>query len=169
MKILTISGSSRPSSSNAKLLEALALEFPQHNIYKYNHIVELPLFRAEADTNPLPESVKAWRKALRESDAVIISTPEYIYNLPAIIKNALEWIASSGELVGLPVLAITFTPHAPRGEKTMQSLLWSLTALDARIVGQLALYQNEVEFDEIGKIKASDSLEMLKEGVSLLL
>ena len=56
-----------------------------------------------------------WRKILQESDAVIISIPEYIHNIPALIKNALEWVTTSGEFLGKKVLPITFTPHEPRG------------------------------------------------------
>jgi chromate reductase len=88
--------------------------------------------------------------------------------MPALIKNALEWVVSSGELVGKPVLAMTFTPKEPRGEKAMQSLTWSLQALDSRVVGQLALYQNEVKI-KAGKIVADvDNLEMLREAIDLL-
>ena len=109
-----------------------------------------------------------WRKQVNESDAVIISIPEYIYNLPAIIKNALEWIATSGEFVGKPVLPITFTPHEPRGEKAMQSLCWSLQALDAQIVVQLPLFQNEISFEKDHSLVQNESVEMLKEAVKLL-
>ncbi len=109
-----------------------------------------------------------WRKTLIASDAVIICTPEYIHNLPALIKNALEWVTSSGELAHKPVLALTFTPHPPRGEKAMQSLLWSLQALNARIVGQLDLYQTEIRFEGKAVVMEEDMLELVKEAVQLL-
>ena len=128
----------------------------------------LLLFRAEDDAHPWGESVLDWRAKLQESDAVIISIPEYIHNLPALIKNALEWITTSDELLGKPVLPITFTPHEPRGEKAMQSLCWSLQALDARIVVELPLFQNEVNFEKAHSLVESESVEMLKEAVKLL-
>jgi chromate reductase len=168
MKILTLSGSTRSTSSNAKLLEGVALLFPQHDFNFYKKLDQLPLFRAEDDAHPWAESVLDWRAKLQESDAVIISIPEYIHNLPALIKNALEWIATSGELLGKPVLPITFTPHEPRGEKAMQSLCWSLQALDAQIVVQLPLFQNEINFEKAHSLVESESVEMLKEAVKLL-
>ena len=113
-------------------------------------------------------TVAEWKKALNHSDAVIICTPEYIHNLPALLKNALEWITKSGELVGKKVLALTFSPNPPRGEKAMQSLIWSLQALDARIVAQLPLYQNEMEFDEEGNLVENMQVEMLREAINLL-
>ncbi|MFK8005459.1 MAG: NADPH-dependent FMN reductase [Saprospiraceae bacterium] len=169
MKILTVSGSTRSTSSNAKLLEGIALLFSQHDFIFYKKLDQLPLFRAEDDAHPWAESVLDWRRELQNCDAVIISIPEYIYNLPALIKNALEWIATSGELVGKPILPITFTPNEPRGEKAMQSLCWSLQALDAQIVVQLPLFQNEIKFNENHSLAENGSMEILKEAVELLI
>lgn len=169
MKILTLSGSTRATSSNTKLLKGVALLFSSHEFLFFKKLDQLPLFRAEDDTSPWTESVREWRKVLQDADAVIISTPEYIHNIPAVIKNALEWITTSGELVGKPILPITFTPHEPRGEKAMQSLCWSLQALDAQIVVQLPLFQNEINFRKDNSLVESEGVEMLKEAVKLLI
>jgi len=167
MKILTISGSSRNDSSNSKLLDALPFLFGEKTFERFA-ISDLPLFRPELEKLKLPQKVKDWRAKVKTADAIIISTPEYIHNLPAQIKNALEWLTTSGELFHKPVLPITFTPHEPRGEKAMQSLLWCLQALDARVVAQLPLYQNEIQFDVDGKIIEDENSEMLKEGILML-
>ena len=88
--------------------------------------------------------------------------------MPALMKNALEWLASSGELAGKAVLPITFTPHPPRGEKAMQSLTWSLQALDTKVVTQLALYQKEIKFNDNGIVADEEVLGILKEAIDLL-
>ena len=168
-KILTISGSTRKNSTNVKLLDAIVVEFPQHDIYRFENLYKLPIFTEIIDSNSYPEIVLAWRNAVETSDAIIISTPEYIHNVPAILKNALEWITASGELFQKKVLPITFLPNAPRGAKAMQSLLWSLKAMDAEVVAQLPLYQNEMVFDEHGKFIQNESVEILKEAVGLLI
>ncbi len=167
MKILSISGSSRKESSNSKLLDALPFLLEGYSFKRYTSIDQLPLFAAELDKHPWPLAVIKWRKAVADTDAIIIATPEYIYNLPALIKNALEWLTSSGELMKKPVLPITFTPNEPRGEKAMQSLLWSLQALDARILGQLPLYQQEIKFDTEGKLIKNEAALMLIEAIQL--
>ena len=167
--ILTISGSARQASTNSKLLASFPTLFPQISFKQYQAVEELPLFRASLDKYPWPNTVLQWRKAVADSAAIIVCTPEYIYNLPALLKNALEWVTSSGELMRKPVLALTFTPNPPRGEKAMQSLLWSLQALDARVVGQLALYQQEIKFGKAGEaIMEEEILEMLQEAISML-
>jgi len=168
VEILCINGSSGTNSTNAKLLDAIPKLFPQQYIYRYQTLEELPLFLAHQDHHPWAPSVLAWRAAVAKSDAVIISTPEYIYNLPALLKNALEWLASSGELLKKPVMPITFLPNAPRGKKAMQSLLWSLQALDARVVTQLSLYQNEIVFNEQGSIEENEGSKLLKAAIKEL-
>ena len=168
-KILIISGSARADSTNAKLLNAIPFLFPKHEFSKFKNLHSLPIFTEIIDQTSYPEIVLEWRTAIEKSDAVIISTPEYIFNLPAIIKNALEWLTASGELVEKKVLPITFMPSAPRGAKAMQSLIWSLQGLNAQIVTQLPLYQDEVGFDKNGKLVDNENLEILKEAIRLLI
>ncbi|MEM6966755.1 MAG: NADPH-dependent FMN reductase [Bacteroidota bacterium] len=168
MSILTISGSSREESANVKLLDALSVLFAAYEFKRYHQINHLPLFSANKDKAPYDESIIKWRTAVSTTDALIICTPEYIHNLPAVLKNALEWLTTSGELMGKPVLPITFTPHEPRGKKAMQSLIWSLQALEARVITQLPMYQNEVTFDDEGKIVQEEIVELLKAAVEIL-
>lgn len=167
MKVLGISGSERPDSANQALLRALPSCFPDWSWSTYP-IHTLPLFTAASDRHPWDTNVLDWRAQVHQAQAVIIITPEYLHNLPAAIKNALEWLTSSGELMGKPVLPITYTPNAPRGENAMKALTWSLQALDARIITSLALYQQQLKVDD-GKITATDeSLEFLLSAVTLL-
>lgn len=168
MKILTISGSARGDSSNTRLLKHLYSLTTSAQFHFTQLPKQLPLFTADRSEDAIPSEVKAWRKELKDSDGVIICIPEYTYNMPAIIKNALEWVTASGELAGKKVLAITFTPHAPRGEKAMQSLLWSLQALDANILASLPLYQTEIAYSDDGELKG-DGAEVLKEAIQLFL
>lgn len=168
MFIHTISGSARPTSSNVQFLEALAASITTHELVHLSIPEELPLFRAGLDQYPWPPAVVAWRAAVAQADALIIATPEYLHNLPALLKNALEWLTSSGELAGKAVLPITLTPHPPRGEKAMQSLTWSLQALNARIVTQLPLYQKDILGLEKGIIEDGEALDILKMAIDLL-
>jgi len=166
MSILTINGSSSIDGANSKLLDSLEFTFPLLSFESCN-ILDLPLFTIALDKNPLPPEVINYRSQVAMADAVIISTPVYIHNIPAVLKSALEWLTTSGELVGKKVLAITYTPHPPRGEKAMSSLLQSLKALDTNVVTSLALYQNEMNLKD-GKIKEGDQLEMLSFAIDLL-
>lgn len=168
MAILTISGSARVDSKNAALLDAFPQFFSSLLFERHKTIHQLPLFQVGLDMAPWPPAVLQWRQKLTTADAVIICTPAYLHNMPALLKNAFEWVTTSGELANKPVLALTFTPHPPRGEKAMQSLLWTLQALNARVVGSLALYQQDIQLKE-GKLYTDDETrELLEEAVKLL-
>ena len=168
MNVLTISGSTRAASSNTALLDAFPQFFPEVSFERYKTIHQLPLFQVALDAAPWPPTVVEWRQSLQLADAIIICTPAYLYNIPAILKNALEWTSTSGELANKPVLALTFTPHPPRGEKAMQSLLWTLQALNARVVGSLALYQQGIQLSEGKLVTDEETRELLEEAIKLL-
>ena len=164
---LTVSGSTRLDSTNTALLKALPEFLPSKKFIHFENLADLPLYTVAADKNPLPPSVVGWRKAVEEASGVIFSTPEYIHNLPAVLKNALEWLSSSGELVGKSVLAITYLPNEPRGKKAMTSLTWSLKALDSNVMTALPLYQTNLKIEN-GKITGrAEELEILSEAIGL--
>lgn len=167
-KILTISGSSRQVSSNVRLLKALAALDVDNEYIHYDNLSNIPLFAAEDDKHPWPVQVLEWRAAIKDADAIIICTPEYIHNLPAQIKSALEWITTSGELAGKSTLAMTYTPHEPRGERAMQSVLWSLEALDANVIAQVAVYQDQIKVEDDKIVGDKEMSEMLTEVLRML-
>lgn len=167
MAILLLSGSASKKSSNTHLLSGIIKSFPERSFKVATDICGLPLFTPDVDQTPLPQTVQNWRREVNQSNGVIISTPVYIFNMPAVLKNALEWLTTSGDLYEKPVLAITYTPNFPRGEKAMQSLLWSLEALNARIVAQCPLYKNELKILDSGELEPGDSTDMIREALSL--
>lgn len=167
-KVLTISGSSRAESSNVRLLKALQGIDETKRYVHYDLLNVLPVFAAESDHAPWPEEVLKWRAALADADAVVICTPEYIHNLPAQIKSALEWVTSSGELVTKPTIAMTYTPNEPRGERAMKSLLWSLEALDANVVAQVSIYQSQIKVEGGELVGDQEIIELLTEVLRML-
>ena len=164
--MLTVSGSGREGSTNSMLLKRLKFLANDMDFYPTNLPFHLPLFKANMDQNPLPELVLQWRRELADCDGLILCTPEYIHNMPAALKNALEWVTSSGELKGKKVLAMTFTPYAPRGSKAKQSLLWSLSALEANVICSLSLYHEDIQFLDEDQMKG-EGVDLLKEALKL--
>jgi len=128
INILAISGSLRSTSANTNILRAIAAMVPQNiavNIWE--GLDSLPHFNPELEEVFLP--VVNFRQKLKEADAVIFSTPEYAFGVPGVLKNALDWVVSSGELNGKPVAAIGASPLYSGGEKALASLFLTLTAL----------------------------------------
>ena len=90
-------------SSNAALLAAAGLVAPAGvAVQTYDALADLPAFNPDLEEGPgpVPNAVAHWRAALATADAVLISSPEYAHGIPGVLKNALDWVVGSGELVG---------------------------------------------------------------------
>lgn len=90
-------------SSNTTLLAAAALVAPTGvRVSPYDALAALPAFNPDIEDGPgpVPNAVSHWRAALAAADAVLFSSPEYAHGIPGVLKNALDWVVGSGELVG---------------------------------------------------------------------
>src|SRR4051812_37876556 len=95
LKILAISGSLKSTSSNSNILKALSLYRKEEiEFILFENLGELPHFNPEKEEGTL--AVAGFRKLLKEADGVVISTPEYAFGVPGVLKNALDWTVSSG-------------------------------------------------------------------------
>ncbi len=136
MNILAISGSLRATSTNTNLLRALAdLSPPGTTVTLYDGLDDLPHFSPERDTDTPPDTVRRVRTLLRDADAIIICTPEYIHGMPGTLKNLLDWVVSSGEFVDKPVGALSASPSDTGGSRAHESLVHTLAVMSARVIG----------------------------------
>lgn len=78
--------------------------------------------------------MRAWRRALAESDAALIASPEYGHSLPGSLKNGIDWVIGSGELHQKLVAITAAVPAPERGRKGLAALALTLRAVDATIV-----------------------------------
>jgi NAD(P)H-dependent FMN reductase len=165
--LLLISGSPDQQSANSRFLKGVG-KLQSRPVQTADYLADLPVFQPSLDKAPWPELVLRWRFDLSKAEVVIFSTPSYLHNIPGVLKNALDWLASSGELDAKPALVFTFTPGPPRGDRARQSLLWSLDALNARVVTEGPFYQPTISFGEGGDILHGEEREMLEEALLLL-
>jgi NAD(P)H-dependent FMN reductase len=138
MRILAVCGSLRAASSNAALLDAAAQLAPAHvQVERFVGIGELPHFNPDLDRegDAPPPAVARWREALRASDAVLLSSPEYVHGVPGALKNALDWIVSSGELSGKPLAQL----DTSRSHFATPQLREILATLEARVVPEASI------------------------------
>ncbi|CAN5365698.1 NADPH-dependent FMN reductase [soil metagenome] len=128
INILGISGSLKSTSTNTNILKFISTIVPVHVSLKlFGSLDSLPHFNPET-TETIP-AVENLRQQIKEADAVVVSTPEYAFGMPGVLKNALDWIVSSGELNEKPVAASSASPLYTGGDKALGSLLLTLTAL----------------------------------------
>ncbi|GHN01046.1 NAD(P)H dehydrogenase (quinone) [Cytophagales bacterium WSM2-2] len=136
-KIIAISGSTRQSSSNLNLINAIIdLTKDKFEISVFNRIDELPHFNPDLDNETPPEAVKSFRKQLKDADGILICTPEYAMGVPGTLKNAIDWTVSSCEFSHKPVALIT---ASSQGENGHASLLKTLKIIESNITDETQL------------------------------
>ena len=92
MRVLGVSGSLRRESHNTRLLRAAAEHLPAAvELEVYEGLAAIPPYDEDADVEPAPAPVSAFREALARADAVLFATPEYNGSIPGQLKNALDW------------------------------------------------------------------------------
>jgi chromate reductase len=89
IKVLAFAGSLRKGSFNKALIRAAVELAPENMVIEVFDLEGIPPFNQEFETNP-PQRVKEFKDKIRESDALLISTPEYNYSVSGVLKNALD-------------------------------------------------------------------------------
>lgn len=137
-KILAICGSTRANSANAQIIDAIAsLATDTLAITVYDNLTRLPYFNQDISEKDITEPVKHFRNAVAEADGVLICTPEYVFSLPGILKNAIEWTVSTTIFSDKPTALITASSS---GEKAHESLLLVMNTLGIKTHADLCLH-----------------------------
>jgi chromate reductase, NAD(P)H dehydrogenase (quinone) len=110
MKFIALVGSLRKDSYNMQLALTIKERFAHQFELTIPNLGELPLFDQDVELDP-PQTVKDFKKLVKEADGVIIITPEYNWSIPGVLKNALDWLSRVDKvLVGKPVMTAGATP-----------------------------------------------------------
>jgi len=164
--IVAISGSLRAQSSNAALLQAAASVAPAGvEFVFYEGMGDLPHFNPDLDAegSTPPEPVRRLRELLIGADAILISSPEYAHGVPGAFKNMLDWLVSTGELVGKPVALLNAAPAG--GEHAQNAILETLRTMNWRVVDNACCIEPFVK--RKGTLD-DDGLHILRDVVSAL-
>jgi chromate reductase len=141
--LLAVSGSNRSDSKNSKILRILKDEYAgKVHVEIFDAIDTLPHFNPDIEFNP-NDSLFKWRKALIQADAILISTPEYAHGIPGSLKNALDWIVGSGELMDKKI-GLLFTSSSEAMFVQVQ-LLEVLKTMSARVSSEWSFKTSGVE------------------------
>lgn len=115
--VLALTGSLRSGSSNTGLIMMAQRLAPSGlQVEFYPGIAHLPFYNADLDQPGVePDSVVAFRAAVRATDAVLLATPEYNGHLPAVLKNAFDWVSKPNGAHALTGKVITSMSSAGGG------------------------------------------------------
>lgn len=126
-QVLGICGSLRRRSLNMALLRAAQEVAPDNVAITIADISDLPLYNDDLDQAGPPASVGTLRDQIRRADAVLFSTPEFNYGIPAPLKNAIDWASRPAN-------------DRPLGQKPC-AIMGASTGIGATIRAQLAVRQ----------------------------
>ena len=134
--VLAISGSLRALSTNTAMLRMAQSCVPEGvHLHIFEELAQLPLFNPDLEENE-PPSVQRLRTAIGRADALLLASPEYAHGISDVLKNALDWMVSSGVLANKPIALWNASPRASLG---LAALRQSLHAMSACLVASADL------------------------------
>lgn len=111
VRFLALVGSLRTGSHNRQLAEAAAKHAPDGaQVEIFEGLAELPFYNEDIDVEgSVPAPAVRLREAAAAADGILLFTPEYNGTMPAVLKNAIDWLSrpyGTGALNGKPVAAL---------------------------------------------------------------
>lgn len=173
--ILAFPGSLRARSTNGAVLRsALETAAARQVSAEVADIAALPHFNPDLDGEDAtaPASVAALRSATARADAVLIVSPEYAHGVPGSLKNALDWLVSSGEFIGKPVGVITASPSPTGGDFAHAQLRETVRMMTGTVVADACLRIGLISTKtdaEAGRVSDEATLTELSGAVAALL
>ena len=175
LKILVIPGSLRTGSLNAKLAavaaHALALEGAEVTRISFSDF-PLPIYDGDLQAKSgVPKHAVNLKRMMAAHHGVLIVTPEYNSSVPALLKNAIDWVSrvqdaheTRGQVFRGRVFAIaSASGNRLGGARALAALRLILSACHAQVIpNQLALAFAEDAYDEMDRLKNTADADALK-------
>lgn len=159
-------GSNAKNSLNKSLALDIINKYGSLANFELLYINDLPFYNYEEE-NPLPSTVSKFLNKIKNTDGIIITTPEYNNSIPGILKNALDW-ASRGEKVfnNKAVMLMGITPSllgTVRAQDHIRLIL-SHSVYNARILGgeQILIGQSFLKLNENKELIDKKTLDLIE-------
>lgn len=172
MKILGIAGSLRKASFNAAALRAAQQLAPAGVTIDIFDLSPLPVFNQDLEATP-PASAVQFKAAIRAADAILISTPEYNYSVPGVLKNAIDWASrpyGDSAWTGKPIAIMGASPGALGTARAQYHLRQSFIFLDAHLLNkpEVMIANAGQRFDGEGNLTDEKTRELIKSQIEAL-
>ncbi|MFA7672716.1 MAG: NAD(P)H-dependent oxidoreductase [Clostridia bacterium] len=156
IRIVGFTGSLRKNSYNKAALGAAQMLLPENAVLDIIDLSEIPFFNEDIEAKGLPDPVTEFINKLSKADAILISTPEYNFSIPPVLKNALDW-ASRGDitpLYGKPLAIMSASPSMFGGARVQYHLRQVCVALNMITLNKPEVFiaNAEKKFDEAGNL-----------------
>jgi|FaiFalDrversion2_1042247.scaffolds.fasta_scaffold01273_4 chromate reductase len=168
VRVVGFAGSLRRGSYNRALLRAAEELLPEGMALETFDLAPIPLYSMDVEQQGLPESVVAFKQAIRRADAVLIATPEHNWSIPGVLKNALDWSArppGDNPFRGKPVAIMGATTGLWGTLRAQLHLRQILTYLEALPLSrpEVLVAQAREKFDAEGRLVDETTRSWIRE------
>jgi NAD(P)H-dependent FMN reductase len=143
INVLALVGSLRAASVNRQIAEAASENGPDGiSVVVYDGLGDVPFYNEDIDGADAPVAARNLRAAVADADAVLVVTPEYNGSIPAVVKNAIDWLSrpfGDGAVTAKPLAVIGAAGGRYGGVWAHDETRKSLGAAGARVVEGISL------------------------------
>jgi chromate reductase len=167
LRVLAFAGSLRHGSFNKALVGA-ALEVKPENVeIEVFDLEGISLYNQDLEIQP-PSRVIEFKTKIRQADALLISTPEYNYSIPGVLKNALDWASrpkTGNPLDGKPVAIMSASTGRLGGARAQYHLRQIFVFLDMHPVNrpEVMLSNAKDYVDSQGNLTNEDTKQLIRQ------
>ena len=140
IRVAGIVGSLREGSLNKGLLRAAVELAPAGmEIEIYTRLGDIPPYNDDVFQKGDPEPVADLKAFIRGADAILISTPEYNYGVPGVLKNAIDWAsrpAGKSALNGKPAAIMGCSPGLGGTIRAQHALRQTFVFTETHVMSQ---------------------------------
>ncbi len=167
IKIVGFGGSLRKESYNKYLLKEAKRLMPENVHFEILSIDDFPMYNQDLENN-YPENVRAFKDKIKNSDGILIATPEYNYSIPGFLKNAIDLASrpyGDNSFDGKPVAMVSASIGMIGGARAQYQLRQSFVFLNMIPVNKPEVFVTfaQNKFDENGNLKDDMTKKFMKE------
>jgi NAD(P)H-dependent FMN reductase len=138
IRIAVLVGSLRADSVHRRLAELLRDEAPGRlHLDILEGLDQVPFYNEDLDGADTPAVARSLRERVAQADSVLAVTPEYNGTIPAVLKNAIDWLSRPygvGALTGKPFAVVGTSSSRFGGKWAHEDALRSAQVAGATVV-----------------------------------
>jgi len=167
IKVLAFAGSLRKGSYNKALIRTALEVAPENVAIEIFGLEGIPPFNQDFVTNP-PQRVVDFKEKIRNSDALLIATPEYNYSISGVLKNAIDYASRPKEdtpLEGKPVAIMSASTGRFGGARAQYHLRQIFVFLNMQPVNrpEVMLSDASHNVDADGKVTNEQTRQLIRQ------
>ncbi len=167
IKVLAFAGSLRAGSYNKALVRVAVEVAPSSVALEVYNLDGIPAFNGDQENTP-PPKVREFKQRIKDSDALLIATPEYNYSVSGVLKNALDWASrpnAGNPLQGKPVAVMSASTSRFGGARAQYHLRQTFVFLDMHPVNKPEVMLSDAahNVDENGRVTNEQTRQLIRQ------